>query len=126
LLVLVTVPLNAATGHHEAAAWFFWAGGYTLLGLTAVRINLWQATREPALKHLPRIGRFGGPYTFLYLGTPAYFAMALASYLHWTPLWLEIAATATAPVAGIIVTIIFLREWRAAVLYPQSQMQMGK
>src|SRR5262245_5734143 len=48
MLVLVTVPLNAATGRHEAAAWFLWAGGYTLLGLTAVRINLWQATREPA------------------------------------------------------------------------------
>lgn len=121
MLVLVTVPLNAATGRHEAAAWFFWAGGYTLLGLTAVRINLWQATREAALQHLPRIGRFGGPYTFLYLGTPAYFVMALASYLHWTPLWLEVAATATAPAAGIVVTIIFMREWRAAVLQPQPQ-----
>jgi hypothetical protein len=121
MLVLVTVPLNAATGRPEAAAWFFWAAGYTLLGLTAVRINLHQATREPALAHLPRLGRFGGPYTFLYLGTPGYLVMALASYLHLTPLWLEIAATATAPAAGIFVTIFFMREWRKAVLEPQAR-----
>jgi hypothetical protein len=118
MLVLVTVPLNAATGRPEAAAWFFWAAGYTLLGLTAVRINLRQATREPALAHLPRIGRFGGPYTFLYLGAPGYLVMALASYLHATPLWLEVAATATAPAAAIFVTILFMREWRGAVLQP--------
>src|SRR5690242_7599584 len=40
MLVLVTVPLNASTGLHEAASWFFWASGYTLLGIIAIRINL--------------------------------------------------------------------------------------
>jgi hypothetical protein len=125
MLVLVTVPLNASTGRIAAAGWFFWAAAYTLLGLTAVRINLWQARRDPALKHLPRLGRFGGPYTFLYVGTPGYLLMALASYLHWTPLWLEVAATATAPAAGVLVTIFFMREWRQAVLFPPSQTVMA-
>ena len=125
MLLLVTVPLNAATGRHEAAAWFFWAASFLLLGLTAVRINLWQATREPALAHLPRLGRFGGPYTFVYFGAPAYFAMALASFLHLTPPWLELAATATAPVAGVIVTILFMRAWRAAVLHPPAQTRIA-
>jgi len=118
MLLLVTVPLNAATGRHEAAAWFFWAASFLLLGLTAVRINLSQATREPGLAHLPRLGRFGGPYTFVYLGAPGYLAMALASYLHLTPPWLEFTAAATAPVAAVIVTILFMRAWRAAVLQP--------
>lgn len=117
-LVLVTIPLNAATGLHEAAAWFFWASAFTLLGVTAVRINLRQATREAALAHLPRIGRFGGPYTIVYLGAPGYMAMAVASYLHLTPPWLELAAAATAPAAAVFVTILFVREWRAAVLHP--------
>jgi hypothetical protein len=121
LLVLVTIPLNGATGMHEAASWFFWAAGFSLLGLTAVRINLRQATREPALAHLPRIGRFGGPFTFLYLGVPGYLAMAAASYLHLAPPLLELAATATAPGAGVLVTILFMREWRAAVLHPPTQ-----
>lgn len=123
MLVLVTVPLNAATGRHDAAAWFLWAAVFLFLGLTAVRINLWQATIEPALAHLPRLGRFGGPYTFVFLGVPGYLMMALASYLHWTPLWLEVAATATAPVAAVVVTILFMREWRAAVLQPHTAAQ---
>src|SRR5262245_29503801 len=90
MLVLVTIPLNAATGLHEAASWFFWAAAFLLLGLAAVRINLRQATREPALAHLPRLGRFGGPYTFAYLGVPGYLAMAIASYLHLTSPVLEL------------------------------------
>lgn len=121
LLVLVTIPLNAATGRHEAASWFFWAAAFSLLGLTAVHINLRQATREPALSHLPRMARFGGPYTFLYLGIPGYLAMAVASWLHLAPPLLELAATATAPGAGVLVTILFMREWRAAVLHPPAQ-----
>src|SRR5258708_18684340 len=79
-LVLVTIPLNAATGRHEAAAYFFWAAAYCLLGLSAVRINLRQATREPALAHLPRLGRFGGPHPFLYPRGPGHLAVAAASY----------------------------------------------
>lgn len=118
ILVLVTVPLNAATGLHDAALWFFWAGCFALLSVTAVRINLSQATRESALAHTPRIGRFGGPYTLAYLGVPGYLAMSVASYLHLAPLWLELLAAATAPVVGVLVTILFMREWRAAVLHP--------
>jgi hypothetical protein len=118
MLVLVTVPLNAATGRHEAAAWFFWGGAYSFLGLTAVRINLWQATREAELAHLPRLGRFGGPYTFLYLGVPGFFAMALLSYLHLAPAWLELAATALGSFGAVLVAILFMREWREAVLHP--------
>jgi hypothetical protein len=118
ILVLVTVPLNAATGRHEAAAWFFWAAAYSLLGLLAVQINLRQATREPALAHLPRLGRFGGPYTFLYLGVPFFLVMALASHLHWTPPWLELVATAMGGIGGVLVAILFMREWRVAVLHP--------
>jgi hypothetical protein len=52
---------------------------------------------------------------------PGYLAMALASSLHLTPLWLEVAATATAPIAGIVVTILFMRAWREAVLQPLSR-----
>jgi len=121
LLVLVTVPLNAATGTHEAAAWFFWAAGYSLLGLTAVHINLWQSAREPALAHLPRLARFGGPYTFLYLGVPGFLAMALLSYLHLAPPLLELAATAAGPAGGVLVAIFFMREWRKIVLNPAAE-----
>ena len=116
ILVLVTIPLNSATGRHEAAAYFFWAAAYCLLAIFAVRINLRQATREPALAHLPRLGRLGGPYTFLYFGVPGYLAVAVASYLHLAPPLLEVAVTASAPIAGVFVTILFMREWRAAVL----------
>jgi hypothetical protein len=119
ILVLVTIPLNAATGRHEAAAYFFWAAVYCLLGISAVRMNLRQATREPALAHLPRLGRFGGPYTFLYLGVPSYLAVAVASYLHLAPPLLEVAAAALGPVAGVLVAILFMREWRVAVLQTQ-------
>jgi hypothetical protein len=115
ILVLVTIPLNAATGLHESAAWFFWAAAYLLLGLMAVKINLWQATREPSLRHLPRIGRFGGPYTFAWVGAPTFLAVAIASYFHLTPLWLEVAFTASTPFAAILVAILFMREWRIAV-----------
>lgn len=115
MLVLVTIPLNAATGRHEAAGYFFWAAAYSLLALCAVRINLWQATQEPALAHLPRLGRFGGPYTFLYLGVPGYLAMAVASYLHLAPPWLEVLASAPGGLAGILVSVLFMREWRAAI-----------
>jgi hypothetical protein len=115
-LMLVTVPVNAATGRHNAASWFFWAAAYSVLGLSAVKINLWQATREPALSHLPRIGRFGGPYTFLWVGGPGYLAMSVASYYHLTTPPLEVAATATAAVAAVAVAILFMREWREAVL----------
>jgi len=118
MLVLVTVPLNAATGLHDGAAWFFWAAAFSLLGITAIRINLWQAAREPALAHLRRLGRFGGPYTFLYLGVPGYLTLALASHLHLTPLWLEALVTTTTPFAVVLVTILFIRDWRVAVLHP--------
>jgi hypothetical protein len=114
-LVLVTIPLNAATGLHEGAAWFFWAAAFSVLGLSAVKINLWQATREPSLQHLPLLGRFGGPYTFLWLGGPGYLAVAVASYYHLTTPLLELLAAATAPAAGVLVTILFMREWREAV-----------
>ncbi len=116
MLVLVTIPLNAATGRHEPAAWFFWAAGYCILALCAIWINLWQSTREPELAHLPRLVRFGGPYTFLYLGGPGFLLMAALSRLGLTTPWLDLAATATAPVAAIAVSILFMREWREAVL----------
>jgi cation transporter-like permease len=116
-LVLVTVPLNATTGRHEAWGYFFWASAYSLLALCAVHINLWQATREPALAHLPRIVRFGGPYTFLYFGVPAYLAIAAASFFHLAPLWLEVFAASWGPGAGVLVSVLFLREWRAAVQF---------
>jgi hypothetical protein len=116
LLVLVSVPLNAATGLQDGAGWFFWASGYTLLGIVAIRINLRQATREPALAHLPRMARFGGPYTVLYLGIPGYMAMAVASWLHLTTPLTELLAAATAPPAAALATILFMREWRTVVL----------
>ena len=115
MLVLVTIPVNAATGRHDATAYFFWAAVYCLLGVCAVRINLRQATLEPALAHLPRLGRFGGPYTVLYLGVPSYLAIAAASYLHLTSPLMEVVAAAWGPVAGVAVAILFMREWRAAV-----------
>ena len=117
MLMLVTIPLNAATGRHEAWGYFFWASAYCVLGLCAVRINLRQATREGTLAHLPRIGRIGGPYTFLYLGVPGYLAIAALSYLHLAPPLLEVFAAAWGPVAGVVVAILFMREWRAAVLF---------
>ena len=61
-LVLVTIPLNAAVGRHESADWFFWSAAYLFLGIVAVKINVRQATREPSLRHLLRLGRFGGPW----------------------------------------------------------------
>jgi hypothetical protein len=115
-LVLVTVPLNSATGLHEGASWFFWAAAFSVLGLAAVKINLWQATREPTLKDLPRLGRFGGPYTFLWLGGPGYLAMAVASHYRLTSPWRAGAAAAPAPAAGVGVSIVFMREWRKALL----------
>jgi hypothetical protein len=114
-LVLVTIPLNAAAGLHQGEDWFFWAAAFMLLGLTAVKINLWQATREPALRHLPRIGRFGGPYTLAWLGAPGYLAVAVASHFHLTSPLLELTVAATAPVAAVLVTILFMREWRDVV-----------
>ena len=116
VLVLVTIPLNATTGRHDAAPYFFWGAAYCLLAIFAVRINLRQATREPSLAHLPRLGRFGGPYTFLYLGMPSYLAVAVAAYLHLAPLWLEIAVAASGPIGAVLVTIFFMRDWRVAVL----------
>lgn len=115
VLVLNVIPLNAAVGLHEGANWFFLAATYQLLSLMAIKINLRQATREPALRHLPRLGRFGGPYTFLWFGAPTYLVIAVASHFHLTPPWLELAVAASAPLAPVMVTILFMREWRAAV-----------
>src|SRR5262249_11524224 len=89
--------------------------GYSGLGISAVRINLWQAKREPALAHFQRIGRFGGPYTYLYLGVPGFLAMTLLSYLGLAPLPLQVAPAASASVAGVGTAILFVREWRAAI-----------
>ena len=115
LLVLITIPLNAATGRHEAAGWFFWGAAYCFLGMCAIRINVWQSAREPRLAHLPHIARFGGPITFLYLGGPGYLALAAASYRHLLSPPMEVAAAATGGVAAVVVAIQFMREWRAAV-----------
>ena len=115
-LVLVVIPLNAATGLHDATAWFFWASAYCCLGVTAVKINLWQATQEPALRALPRLGRLGGPYTPAWLGAPAYFAIAVAGYLHRTTPLFELVAAAGAGVAAVVASIWFMREWRQFVL----------
>jgi hypothetical protein len=114
-LVLVTIPLNAEVGLHDGAAWFFWAGAFSLLGLLAIRINLWQGAREPSLRRLPRLGRFGGPFTMLWVGAPGYFAVALASHYHLTTPLFELAAAATTGAGAILVTIHFMREWREAV-----------
>jgi len=115
VLVLVTIPLNAAVGRHESADWFFWSAAYLFLGIVAVKINVRQATREPSLRHLLRLGRFGGPYTICWVGAPAYLALAVASHFHLTSPWLELAAAARAPPAAVLVTILFIRDWRAAV-----------
>jgi len=115
VLVLVTVPLNAATGRSDATAWFFWAAAFSALGSAAVNINLWQTAREPALRHFRRLARLGGPYTMLYGGPPLYLAMALAAHLGLAPLPLEIAATVLGPISGAVVAVLFMREWRAAV-----------
>jgi hypothetical protein len=117
-LVLVVIPLNAATGLHDATAWFFWAGAYCCLGVTAVKINLWQATQEPVLRALPRLGRFGGPYTSAWLGAPAYFAVAAAAYFHRTTPLFELVAAAGATLAALVAGIWFMREWRRFVTDP--------
>ncbi|HEY2709297.1 MAG TPA: hypothetical protein VGI95_14710 [Caulobacteraceae bacterium] len=116
VLVLITIPSNALVGRHDAAAWFLVAASWNLLAVCAVRINLWQASREPHLAHFARIGRFSGPYNYLYVGAPAFIVMSVLSYLHMTTPLVELAAAATAPIAAIAVTILFMREWRAAVL----------
>jgi hypothetical protein len=120
MLVLVTIPLNGATGRHEAAPWFFWGATYCLLAACAVRINLWQSSREPILKHLRRLGRFSGPYNFLYVGVPGFYGVAAASWLHLMPPWLEVALTTMGAFGGVLVAILFMREWRAAVLAPPA------
>jgi hypothetical protein len=127
VLILITIPSNGQVGRHEGAGWFLAAACWNLLAVCAVRINLWQATREPALAHLKRIGRFGGPYNYLYVGVPVMAVMSALSYLHLTPPLLELAVAATAPVAGVGVTIVFLREWRAAILQapPQKALDAG-
>lgn len=117
MLVLVTIPVNAATGRHDAAPYFFWAGAYCLLAICAVNLNVRMATREPLLAHLPRIGRFGGPYTFLYLGFPGFLGLAAMSHLHLASPLLELSGAALVPVAGVLISILFMREWRAAVLF---------
>ena len=52
----------------------------------------------------------------LYLGVPGYLGLAAASWLHVAPTWLEVFAAAWGPVAGVVVAILFIREWRAAIL----------
>ena len=47
--------------------------------------------------------------------------MAIASYLHLTSPLLELLAAATAPAAASLVTILFMREWRAAVLQARPE-----
>lgn len=121
MFVLVTVPLNAAVGLHDGAAWFFWAAVFAVATVAAIRINLWQAAREPALAHLPRLARIGGPYTFAYLAVPGFSALALACHLNLTPLWLETLAAVATPFALVMVIILFMRDWREAVLHPPSQ-----
>jgi hypothetical protein len=120
VLVLITIPSNALVGRHEAAGWFLVAGCWNLLAVCAVRINLWQASREPSLSHFARIGRFSGPYNYLYVGVPAFMVMSVLSYLHMTTPLVELAAAATAPIAGVGVTLLFMREWRAAVLQARA------
>jgi hypothetical protein len=116
VLVLVTIPMNAAAGQHDPTGWFFWSAGYCLFGSIAVHINLWQSAREPALAHLRRLGRFGGPYIGLYLGVPSYLGMAAASYLHLTTPLVDFVATALGPCTALSVTVMFMRAWRAEVL----------
>lgn len=125
LLVLVTVPLNAATGLTEGTAWFFWAAAFAVATVIAIRINLGQTAREPSLAHLQRLARVGGPYTFAYLAVPGFSALALASHLNMTPLWLETLAAVATPFALIVVIILFMREWREAILHPPSQANVG-
>lgn len=116
MLVLVTIPLNAAAGRHDMTGWFFWGGCYCLLGISAVRINLWQSSREPQLAHFLRLGRFGGPYTFLYLGIPFFFSMAVVSWRHLLTPLAEALVSPAGMIGGVLVSILFMREWRAAVL----------
>jgi len=121
LLILITIPSNAQVGRHDPAGWFLAAASWNLLAVCAVRINLWQATREPALAHLKRLGRFSGPYNYLYVGVPTFAAMAVLSYLHLTSPLAELAAAATTPIAAVAVTILFLREWRTAIQQAQPE-----
>ncbi len=115
VLVLITIPSNALAGRHEAAGWFLVAAAWNLLACCAVRINLWQAASEPHLAHLKRIGRFTGPFNYLYVGVPTFTVLGVLSYLHLTTPLVELAFTATGPVAGVVVTVLFIREWRAAI-----------
>jgi hypothetical protein len=47
--------------------------------------------------------------------------MAALSYLHLAPAWLELSATSTAAAASVFVTVHFMREWRAAILYQSPE-----
>jgi hypothetical protein len=121
VLVLITIVSNAQAGRHDAAGWFLAAAVWNLLAASAIRINLWQAAREPHLAHVQRIGRFSGPFNYIYVGVPAMAVMAVLSYLHLTPPIVELIVTATAPMAGVGVAILFVREWRAAVVQAPTE-----
>jgi hypothetical protein len=114
-MVLVTIPVNAAIGQGDGAPWFFWAAVYSLLGMIAIKINLWQAAREPHLRHLTRLGRLGGPFMTLWLGAPGFLLVAAGVHFHRIGGVLELAAAASGMASAVIVAVLFLREWREAV-----------
>jgi hypothetical protein len=114
-LVLITVPLNAFAGRPDATGWFACGAAFSVLGLSAIWINVTQSAREPVLRDAPRLIRFGGPYTFLYLAVPGFAGMAVLTHLGLAPLWLQCLAVASAPAAGVGVAIHFMHEWRALV-----------
>jgi cation transporter-like permease len=114
-LVLITVPLNAFAGRVDATGWFVCAAAYCVLGLSAIWINVTQSAREPILRDFCRLIRFGGPYTYLFLGVPGFTVTAVLAHTGFAPLWLQCLAVASAPAAGVWVTIHFMREWRQLV-----------
>lgn len=118
-LVLITLPLNAWAGRADATGWFVFAAAYCFLGLAAVSINARQSTREPMLRRVPELVRFRGPFLFLYIGGPSYVVMAVLSYLHLAPMWLQCLSAAAAVVAGALTVGAFIPEWSRLVRDPR-------
>jgi hypothetical protein len=83
--------------------------------MIAIKINLWQAAREPHLRHLTRLGRLGGPFMTLWLGAPGFLLVAAGVHFHRIGGVLELAAAASGMASAVIVAVLFLRVWREAV-----------
>jgi hypothetical protein len=112
--------LNSMLAIAPVWLWFVAVGGYMVMGGIASSVVVRQSRAEPELGSTGVMLGWRGPLAVFYLGVPAAFASAIASWLGLLRPAVELLLMSAVPLSAVLFIALFFRRWHEAIRKAQA------